>query len=266
MGLLTCKLNSENEATFRFYQELVRREAVATSMMLRNQAETLFETLMGRIPKREEYEVYRDSLGLHEVRGAPKGTHMLAVVGTYKPGKMRAIDTPRSVLYIRPKQAGSQVPKGPAILKKYEPWTVATLPYEPPEEEADVIARRVSVNEVATVDARARSFIPKVNSELKAAGVMFNSRAAGAGIERGVTFDLAYMGLRMEYGLEGYEYLPHWRPAIRAALDPAVLVDRQVEMTLQDPNYRGWKAPLGSLPVAGVGDLENLSAFQNKIL
>ena len=229
-----------------------------------NAAKDLLEGLRLILPDVDQYKQYQDVLGIFEVIDAQE-EGAVAGVFAHKGAHLKVIDSSVTVLYIQPRSIGGEYSDAALVLRAYEPWTVSTLPYEPNEQEAEIIARFVSKREVSAVEMRLSPQLPEIRKKLSAVGVV-NFRGAGDVVLRKVTHDLAFFALRTEFGLQGYPHIPHWRPSVKKIVaDPMRLIDERIEDTLTEPRYFGWEDPTFVESVSA-SEAKETEEFQDRIM
>lgn len=178
--------------------------------------------------------------------------------------KLGATDVPETVLYIKPREyAGRPLNPGAVILSRNGPWTMSTLPYEPDKTEASIQSRKVSPIEVQKVDAQRRADLPRVKSELLAAGIK-SIRIHPVLLQRKVKQDIAFEILRREFGINAKHHA-HWRPAIRAAKRKYVKsVMKEMVRWLAVPSERKWKTEVVT-PKEKTSTVKGIQEFQDYV-
>jgi len=226
-----------NRETVKFTSELDGRMRHALLSQPSDTAEFVLKEVLAAIPSGVEYEHYRESLDIFEVVEPDPEFYSVGVLGKPKPMPLRMIDTFRSLLYIQP-SGSEQLSEAAMVLKRYEPWTVATIPYEPSLDEADVVVRMVTPREVNMIEVGLRKIVDSVRIKLERLGVALRESPTTL-LGRKVLLDLSFFALRIEFGYDGFQYKPHWRPTLRKVKSRGMSDNTQ--STMLDPGFDGWK-------------------------
>lgn len=122
-----------------------------------------------------------------------------------------------TALYFRAKQGA---PKWVFVLEKNNPWPANLIPEKPTEEQALVIARKITGSEEDSLSDRIKRIAPAIENALSDGGlenpkIRFDTNAS-EGLE--VLDDIGYSVLRSEFGYGGKQ-TSHWRPAIKKMMD-----------------------------------------------
>jgi hypothetical protein len=221
------------------------------------------QNLAGLIPKSAAWRSYRRA-----IRTAMVGSGAYAVY--VRPARARTIDGKKEVLYIRPRRSRLQpVSEAVEILAKYNPWTLSMLPYSPKRNEAVTVTRRVSARELKSIEKQRQQDQPAWRKEFLDAGVTLPARAAPVQkLDTKVVSDVAFAGMRLEFGYGGVKRVPHWKPAVRAATQTVL---RRLS---QDPRFTGLMTSKSSVwkkwpPVVegqlSLADLKKFAKFQRRV-
>lgn len=176
--------------------------------------------------------------------------------------RLKQSDADRTVLYIKPKIVKGIAVEQAVVLQRENPWTLDTLPYEPPRQEASILARRVHQKEVRIIEAQRQGNLEKVRQELRELGVQLRPKDKTT-LGRRVSRDIAFEVLRYEYGIN-VPIKSHWRPAIRQI--PRFATYRFLEHAawFSDPADERWKA-IRDLPGERASLLEKVQRFQDMV-
>jgi hypothetical protein len=212
---LTVREKPMNRSTFRLIQQLADRYAAVIESLPSEAAKYLMEEVKSEAPDRlvpgypRLLKVFTyDIQGIQHAAGvvAPGYAHSV---------RLRGVDVTTTVLEVKAKRHKNQPPDPAALLlEDHNPWTMATLPYEPDRLEASIRARRFAQREVVAIEAkRVSERRAGLDNKLIALGKRLE-RADPKLLTRRVTFDIAHAVLRAEFGL-GEVKKSHWRPAVR---------------------------------------------------
>lgn len=142
------------------------------------------------------------------------GTAVISAPASAQRYRLKLEDQKGMVLYVKSKRIEGAPDPAAALLEKHNPWTMSTLPYEPERRQAHITARKVSVREIAKIQARRESEKAAVQDELMAMG--YEPNRLTPLLTRRVARDIAFEVLRQEFGM-GDRQSAHWRPALRKA-------------------------------------------------
>lgn len=235
-------------------------------------AKYVLNELLERIPKTEEWFPYRASLEIAKVTGTPRELSAYTLRSNVRDRRVRQVDAPKTVLYIRSKSRLRRVKPEIEILEKYSPWTLQTLPFMPKRGDALVITRRVSKREVAEIEKQRMKDRPKWRRDLDRAGhrEINKDNKLKLSPKARMLPDVAFEALRLEFGLGGVKGKPHWRPSIRqlktTGFKSMLRRDRSLKRAFTDPNFRGWKRwPPKTRHKVRSGEARNYLPFQKKL-
>lgn len=232
------------------------------------------ETLTGvveNIPAGKQYARYRGMLKL--VRVGPKewGGGVYAVYGKPKAGAQNTIDASRTIFYVQVKR-NRMTPPPPEVLvlAKYSPWTLEMLPFSPKRNEAAVVTRKVRRREVQTVTAQRRDDESEWRAALAKTGTKrVTKEVTPPELKTKMVQDIAFEALRLEFGYGGVRASPHWRPAVRAAVQHVKhlwTTKNNVTSVLFKEKNKAWKKWPPNVPSSiRIGELKNMVKFQKRL-
>jgi hypothetical protein len=214
-GLEVDRLTANNLAII---DQWAKRSVALQKMAPYLAMEMLYEGLLGLIPGDPAWFSYRRSL--HKARVGPKSLMAYAVYARPTAGRDRPIEGRKEVLYIRPRRNRAR-PIAPEveILAKYNPWTMSMLPFSPKRNQAVIVTRRASEREINSIERQRKRDRPQWRKDLQEVGVRNVQRTEPLKkVDTKVVEDVAFAGMRLEFGFGGTKRVPHWRPSIRAAI------------------------------------------------
>lgn len=271
-GLGLQSLGAQSQRNWEFYGTLPERVRQTMPWLVYLTAERIHAGLLERIPAGKAWGTYRSLLKV--VRVGPKGwkggAH--AIIAKPKPLKDQAVDSGRTVLYVRPKR-NRAVPIGKEVqvLEKHNPWTMETLPFSPKRNEAILITRRVSRGEVRRVTAKRKDDKPAWSAELAKLGVRHVRKdTVPPELKTRTVQDVAFEALRLEFGYGGVRAVPHWRPSVKEALMSLQEEWRRsasgpVSGMVSNPKNSRWKKAVPKVPSIRIADLKRLDWFQKRL-
>jgi hypothetical protein len=210
-------------------------------------AEYVLEKINDNLPKGSDYDAYRSSLEVVQVVGLPRGMGGYAIRVNKRARKVREVDVPLTIVYVRANRKLRRIPKAIKILEKYSPWTVQTLPFQPKRSEALVISRRVSRREVEKVGKARLKDRPAWRKALDKTGRREISKDKQLNIPKKVNAlpDVAFEAIRLEFGAGGMKAQPHWKPALRELVSTGMKhmlrSDHRIKRSYLSAGYTQWK-------------------------
>jgi hypothetical protein len=199
----------------KFVFDMPRRVERGRELFLLNAAKIMLEEVRAKAPRDVPgAKDYVKHLEVALISGLPKEQ---AVALFYKGGE-RGLDVSSdeaasTVLLFAPKEGAQRWVR---VLGRYQPWPPYMVPTMPGRRDAQVIARRVTREEVQRLEERIRRNRRRIESELRNSGLRGASirvdQRSGSSVE--VVDDVSYAVLRSEYGYGG-PATPHWRPAMK---------------------------------------------------
>lgn len=231
-----------------------------------------FDELTNRIPATQELRAYRSSLEMARITGVGKDSDAYAIRANLKARLVRKVDVPRTILYIRARSKLRKVPPEIAILERFNPWTVETLPFVPNRKDAVMVQRKSNNKEVVSVAREKNRLSKEWKRELARVGIR-GSKLAKARVKLAkpikVIPDVFYDALRLEFGLGGMKPKPHWRPAILRMMTTGVPSIRSALFTkdnLTQFQRRAWvNFPTRVSKRITVSEAKSFAEFQRRL-
>lgn len=272
---IEIELDIHSRRTLEYVAQMQdRKKAILRAVPYIVAKETL-KGLMLRIPSKDEYRAYRESLKLCEVKGLKASKEAAYVIrADIKARRVGKLERDKVVLYVRAKTARpARTPKAIQILIDMGPWTIDTMPFWPPAGKALVIKRKVSKREVADIrkkqekqKIKVKSALMKVGRRLgnKKASTMGDLKAGGKAIP-----DVAMQAISLEYGGDGGRAVPAWSESLIFAksigLKTAVRRYRRLYEMMYDPRSKRWKNWPKVDDEVSQTELGDYVAFQKKL-
>jgi len=225
--MLKIKVTTDPKIT-EFMRTIPRLMADIKKVMGRKVASELKAEVLRRIPNEKGwYKIYRDSVTFYEL---PSGDRW-GVVGRTN-ATLTTIPAHNSLIFFNdsvtdeggPTSEDAENPdfKVLAILKKYNPFTVDTLPslqggIKIPTNARPVVVEPASISKVKKAREDLRDVADQIRNRLeKEAGAKLADRDKFPKINGKLYIDIAFLSMRLEYGLEGFRKVKHWQPAMKA--------------------------------------------------
>ena len=272
---INIELDIHSRRTMEYVNQLVeRKEALLRAIPYIAACETL-KGLKLRIPSKDQYRAYRESLVLSRVTGLKSSKEAAYVVRSdIKARRVGKLERDKVVLYVRAKSARpARTPKAIQILIDMGPWTIDTMPFWPPGGKAVVVKRKVSKREVADIRKKQQKAKIKVRAALMKVGRRLgNKKASTMGDLKGggkAIPDVAMQALSLEFGGDGERAVPAWRESLifskSLGLKTAVRRYRQLHELMYDPRSKRWRKWPEVKDEISQSDLGDYVAFQKKL-
>jgi hypothetical protein len=236
------KLRSRDRKNYRIVEELPERMCSLMEHYPLWIAQEFLKQVESRGP--DDIPNYISKLKLMRFRH-PKADHVFGIVlpGYEHSKRLKIDDASRTVLYIGQKRR-TRPDEGVAVLERYNPWTMDTLPYEPAQ--ATMMSRRVTERETNIIRERRLDDRDTVDDELRGLGITPN-RSHPTLLSRKVSRDIVFEALRREYGVAGEPHQQHLRVSlskIQREIEPRKLFHKLAVRYLSKPQERRWKKPV----------------------
>lgn len=264
--------DSKTRAALRILPQLGARLRELRRWMLYQMVEGAQRGVLDYMPNTKAVAGYRKALRVSRVLAGGQ-LDAFAIHVDQKSSGVRTIDPRCTVVFIRVKRRRLvRPPPQVAVLQRYSPWTLDTLPFLPTRREAMIVSREVSAKEAHTVGQERRAEEKEWRAELTRVGSrtlprkdrLVFPKAPGSAVP-----DVAFEALRLEFGMGGARAVPHWRPAIRdapRALLRSTLQRRgDVVRLLTQPSFTGWRRWVPRLHPLRPAEARKFVAFQQRL-
>jgi hypothetical protein len=157
-----------------------------------------------------------------------------------------------------------------SIMGEYGPFTLNTWPLKIPKDRAYISFRNVSKAEVKNIEERNQREANDIRLALSKTGMRVSLHDFGTVTNSlDIKKDMAFTVMRKELGI-ATRATPHWRPGIRTAKSGnsvnRAINDMEVQKSMSDMNYQGWKG-LGMMSeTVSNSDIKEIEEFQDKII
>lgn len=230
-------------------------------------AERVRADLLDKIP-RDGWKAYRSALTVSRVEGDLGGMEAFTVYADSKARRVREVDEPQTLLYIRSRRRLKRVKPEIQVLEKYSPWTLQTLPFTPKRSDAQLISRTVTKREVKKVTKARMKDRKKWRHELIRLGVPVPTTRVEAIQLPKVVPDVTFEAMRLEFGL-GVKGVPHWRPAVQGVGTGvgSLKRDPSIRGAFTKPGFTDWKSweKIDTSTRIRSGDAGKFIPFQQKL-
>jgi hypothetical protein len=255
--------------------EFDKRVKRAMQICVETAAEKGLELLKDRIPDSEDDNEYGDSLVIKQVElsDGSTGAAIISSVETMSKRHLRELEPQHDIVYVRVKRtANESIDEWLQMIEDLSPWTIDTIPVVPSGDQADVIYRKVSKDEVVQVRKRRKSQNKTIDEVLRKAGISKRDTIPGSEMEQPpqeskTIPDVVFNAIRMEFGLGGTRITPHWRPMIqkvKRALPREIAKNKDITDVLTNPFNREWKKPSDKQSISESDAIKFLK-FQSKV-
>jgi hypothetical protein len=254
----------------KLIKEYEKRSEFVRESIVRAMAEDMLENIKRSLPSSlgSEVKEYVSSLEICEYRTNPNQRKSIVSIRS-NPKKVKLSEKPedKTAVYVAPKaESNGRVSAVTMFLFKNGPWTKDTLPMKPPAD-ARVFYMVASKEEIGHLRERIRVNEPSWRPLLSRMGVKMSKPSDVDNIE--ALPSVAMVGLRLEFGLAGYPFKPHWRPAIRKLqqnLKKLFDKNKDRRRSLTDSKFKGWNKTFTKLPVIDLSDRAMYSDFAKKVV
>ena len=250
-----------------------RKEAILRAVPYILANETL-KGVLARIPSKDEYRAYRESLKVAKVKGLnPNMEAGYVVYSDIKSRRVGKLEQDKVVLYVRAKTARpASIPKDVQLLIDLGPWTLDTIPFWPPAGKAIVVKRKVSKREVSDIRKKQERQKAKVRSAVMKVGRKVDPKASLSGpralVGKAVP-DVVGQALSLEFGGDGQRAIPAWRQSLIEArtigMKQAPRRYREFSEIMYNPRSKKWKNwPIVKDSVSS-SDVGDYAGFRKKL-
>jgi hypothetical protein len=236
-------------------------------------AKEAFDMLMTQIPGGADYKDLRQSLRLSEVGAGKKGKEAAyAIHVPMKSRRVRKIDVPKTVIYVRAKKLLNKPDPAVMLLEDKGPWTADTIPFWPSKREASVVQRKVTKKEADKVAKMQKPNMGKIRAELLDMGRRVKKKKPGdpGHIKRGSKAipDVAMQALDLEFGTAGGPSRPVFRKTIRRikkGIRRLPAKHRIITQAMFDPNSKSYKSYPPRMKKISSSEASKFAGFQKRL-
>lgn len=266
---LKITMDAQSKRSLRVLPSLAARVRMLQRWTVYLLAEQVRKQVLEGIPKDRSLQSYRRSLKTARLLSRHQA---FAVYSDGKAAGVSEVDPACTVVFVRVRRKGlSRPPPQVLILQRYSPWTLDTIPFVPTAKEARVVSREVTAPIVRAVAEARQKDEPQWRAELDRAGsrVSRSDRVPLPKTPGKPLPDVAFAGLRLEFGMGGARAQPHWSPAMRSApkglLRAALHRRTDVVKLLSDPASGSWRRLIPHLPPLRPSEAAKFKHFQQRI-
>lgn len=240
----------------RLLKEQDQRVPATVQRLLQDVGTQAHAALLARSPKGDRWTRYLQDIRLGHVSGMP---YSVAVYHRSTATEVKEPDPKEAVVIVRPRKGLLRpVSEEVLVLKRFNPWTLDTLPFMPDRQVATLLYRRVGERKAQKVAQARRDDKVLWRAALDKIGKRVVKKEKPP--EPKIVVDVTYEVAKLEFGLGGARIEPAWGPMVRSL--PSLAKQWTVRSTsrraLRDPAFRGWRAwltpstePVGADQVAG---------------
>lgn len=237
-------------------------------------AQEAYEQLMSEIPSGGEYKDLRESLQVSEVGvgGGGKRGAAYAVHVPVKSRRVRKVDVPKTVIYVRAKKRLNRPDPAVQILEDRGPWTADTIPFWPSKRQATIIQRKVTKREADKVAKVQKPKLRGVRKDLLEVGKRTKLRKPGdpGWVKRkGKAIpEVAMQALDMEFGADGGPSRPVFRRTINRvakSIRRLPAKHRVIIEAMSDPNSKKYKSYPPRVNKISKGEASKYVGFQKRL-
>lgn len=261
---VAIRLDADGERALRASAMMKSRLRVFRQWVLYEFAASVESGVRKLVPQGKDTDRYVRSLRLTRIAAGAAVDVFSYGVNPRSVG--REVDPALALVFVRPR--GPRRDPAVAVLARYGPWTLDTIPFLPSKKAAATVLREVSELARGAVSRARLRDKPAWTRALARAGVRDAKAAFEVGARSGVAVPTAlFVGARLEFGGE-VPAEPHWRPAIFAARRAVrrwpLQNARTLRRLLTDPTFSP-RQLVPRLPKERVVDARNRVAFQERL-
>ena len=234
-------------------------------------AKDAHELILSSIPGGSEYADLRKSMRISEI-GVGNDAGAYSVHAPVKGRRVRKIDVPKTVIYVRAKSKLTRPDPAVKLLEDKGPWTVDTIPFWPNKKEATVVQRKVTRKEADTVAKEQQGKLSGIRAELLEMGRRIKPAKAGdpGHVKRGgkAVPDVGMQALELEFGGQGKRSKPVFRKmvsAVKGSMRRMGHKNKVIGQTVSDPNSKRYKNFPPRMSKISVSKAKDFSGFQKRL-
>lgn len=272
MFSITVRATSGTEGRMALIKEWPERMEHVQPMVPYLAADYVHKYIRSKLPRGADYRAYRQGLEVAKVRGVGEGEVAYVVQVNMSSPLVRKIRPNQILLYVHAKKRATRTDPAVAILEKYNPWTVDSLPFTPDPKLGYVKTKKVRgtiVVKTTTARQRQRSAWSR---ELNNVGHRDIHKDRRLKIPKKVQIlpAIALEAMKLEFGLGGSKQRPFWRLGVRHALQGgiqhALRNPKYLVFPLTKPSYKLWKKwPPRTKHFVQVAQVKKYGDFQKKL-
>lgn len=235
-------------------------------------AKDALEMIQDGIPSGAEYKNLKNSLRLSEIGVGGSNRSAFAVHAPVKSKRVRKVDVPRTVIYVRAKKRLTRPDPAVQLLEDKGPWTADTIPFWPSSKEATVVQRKVTKKEADRVATEQLPKIDGIRAELLEMGKRIKKKKPGdaGSIKRNgkAIPDIAMQALDMEFGGGGGKSSPVFRKMIQSITKNTRRMSsrhRIIKDAMLNPNSKRYKSFVPKGKKIGKGEAVKFMGFQKRL-
>jgi len=253
-------------------KELTERAEALHKIVSYLAAKNAFDMIKDEIPGGSDYADLKESLQLVEIGVGGKNRAGYAIYAPTKSKRIRKLDVPKTVLYVRAKKRLVRPDPAVQILEDKGPWTADTIPFWPTKKEATVIQRKVTKKEADKVAKMQSGKIAGIRSELREMGRKIKKGKPGDPgkvTRRSKAIpDVAMQALEMEFGGGSGKSKPVFRRMIKSissSIGRMAISEKIIGQTMTNPNSKRYKSFPPKLDKISSGQASKFAGFQNRL-
>lgn len=213
---IVVKPDQGNTRFMRLVKEMPKRAAVLPAVLPYLAAKYTLKQIQARLPQGAQFKAYRSGLELVRVRGGDQGFSYSIRIDP-KNRFVRTVKPHQVLVNVRIKPSRSMVvDEEIKILKKYNPWTLDSLPFVPDKRQAQLVTQKVRPSEVTKVTKERNNQKSQWQVELARCGIKPTPRAKKIVYSKNMQNmpDIVVRALQMEFGLGREQKNSIWRTSI----------------------------------------------------
>ena len=248
----SVKPDSSNKKAKRLLQSIATNAQKAANEVAYDAAQRYHENVKLRLD--EAGERFRTMLdGIELVSFNQGDMDLFAVIAKMRTVTESEVDKELMTVTVVPKVQEAWL----QLLADESPWPLTWLPIKPTPLQAELVGRRVRQDEMEVLRERKKPRLENILSLLRSYGI---DTSVDAEVEVEIRIDTNWEAVRAEYGLDGFDRVSVWQPALKE-----VLADRERVVAVME---KALLHPRQSMPVerAATGaEIGSIQQFQGMI-
>lgn len=236
-------------------------------------AQEFYDMVMSQIPSGADYKDLKKALRIAEISVGAGDRAGFTVHAPMKASRVRKLDVPKTVIYVRAKKRLIKPDPAVQILEDYGPWTADTIPFWPKKKKADVVQRKVTKKEADKVAKAQKTKESEVWTKLGKIGVRIKKPKPGqpgavSRDQKKAIPDVGMLALTLEFGGEGKRSNPVFRKSLRkvtAGMGGMSKRYRIFKDTVSNPNTKRYKRYPKKMDKISTGKARAYVGFQKRI-
>lgn len=269
--MIGIKIDPITKKTVAMFNTMKIRSNTFKDAVLYYAAQQVMDSMQESLGKTNVPKDYVKSLSIAKLFDADGKNILYSVSLKNTVNQVKNLDPEITVIRIKAIQRlGGKDPKA-AILERFSPWTIETIPFFPDKKFAEVINNKATKKEVDAVKSLRKKDESIWRRELLKAGAKLESNLNQKTIPTNLksTNDVELDAIRLEFGLDGNNNGRQWAKAMRELASSgiaSIIKDNGLMKILSDPNFTNFSTYVPKVTKRmTAAEARNLVTFQKRI-